>query len=945
MHNVLTIFRRDLRRIFRNPVAAIVTVGVCILPSLYAWINIAANWDPYKNTSTVAVAIVNEDEGTYNEKLGQINVGDMVVEKLEQNDQLGWQFVGEQEGLEGVASGRYYATIEIPKDFSSDLVSVLSGDLKTPKLKYYVNEKVNAVAPKVTDTGASTVEQQINDNFVSTVAGVLTTKAQDTGAKLGSQTDKLGDTVLADIRDAQSTLDDVSTQLEGAKGTVGKTRDAIRQARDVLASLSSITGSSQRTLRDALGELGGARSDAQSLASRLDSAVSVGTARLDEAATRASTALGGFAGMAEHASATAQSGAKAAHKLSEVNRKAITSLNDAKAQIQASSMLSDQQKQELCSKIDALVSQLQKKADTADSIASQLDGLKFDAQDISDGAQQLEGSIKDATSGISDAKNDVSQNVLPALSSSLDSFALAGGDLQGILDGVSPAVQQASGTLDQLDSTLREAQDVIDQTQDALGGLRGSLGSLATDIEAIRASQNFQLLQNVMDMNSDQVKEFMTSPVELSEQDVFPVANYGSGVAPFYTNLAIWVGGFVLIAIYKLEVDEEEVGPYRAWQGYLGRYLLLLVLGLAQALICCVGDLVMGVQCLHPVAFICAGLVQSFAYVNIIYALSVAFKHIGKALCVVLVILQIPGSSGVYPIEMMPGFFRAINPWLPFTYGINAMRETIAGYWGSCYVQNLLTLLAFVVPALAIGMGARRHLININTLFDKKLAETDLMICEHDGMTRENFKLSTIIKALLSSEDYKHVLLEEAANFEAKYPGMVKRGFALVLVVPLVLLALVFATPAKLPILIVWIVSLVAICAGLIVIEYLHERVWQKTTLAEHSRDEIYELLDRELDEQWEYKLPFRKIAGSLRSRIRGTRDAAGAGPRDAGEKDATGATRPPYPQHSIPDPRPDAQDGAMLDYRAEDYRKHVGEGEPGHHKTDGSDAKGGERR
>lgn len=211
------------------------------------------------------------------------------------------------------------------------------------------------------------------------------------------------------------------------------------------------------------------------------------------------------------------------------------------------------------------------------------------------------------------------------------------------------------------------------------------------------------------------------------------------------------MGGFVLVAIYKLEVDREGVGEYKPWQGYFGRGTLLVCIGLLQAVICCVGDLALGVQCQSPVAFVLAGLMASFVYVNLIYALSVAFKHIGKALGVLLVVLQIPGSAGTYPIEMMPGFFRALHPWLPFTYGINAMRESIAGFYGDYYAANLVVLLVYLIPSLLIGVSARKHLLNINALFDRRLTETDLLIAERVGMDEAQFKLTTIIKALTNS--------------------------------------------------------------------------------------------------------------------------------------------------------------------------------------------------
>ena len=211
-----------------------------------------------------------------------------------------------------------------------------------------------------------------------------------------------------------------------------------------------------------------------------------------------------------------------------------------------------------------------------------------------------------------------------------------------------------------------------------------------------------------LNIDGDSFGEFMGTPVELSTKSVYPMDNYGSAVTPFYTNLALWVGGFVLIAIYKLEVDRERLGDVTASQAYLGRWLLFVVVGFLQALIVMIGDLVLGIQCQRPVLFVLAGLFCSFVYINIIYALAVAFRHIGKAVAVILVIIQIPGAAGLYPIEMMPEFFRRLKPFLPFTYGINAMRGPIGGMYANHYWIDMLSLFWYLPVALFIGLVVRK---------------------------------------------------------------------------------------------------------------------------------------------------------------------------------------------------------------------------------------------
>ena len=227
MGKAVSIFRRDLRRIFRSPVAAVVVLGICVVPCLYAWINVMANWDPYENTSDIPVAVVNEDQSVTLPGKGEICTGDLLVDALADNDKIGWRFMGEDEALEGVRAGKYYAAIVIPNDFTRHLTGILDGKTDKAHLRYYVNEKVNPIAPKVTDTGASTIENQIDSKFVAKVGevvseklgGVLDGVIDDSQGALGRGSAVL-DEVSVSLADADSKLDGLSTSLRDARGAL-----------------------------------------------------------------------------------------------------------------------------------------------------------------------------------------------------------------------------------------------------------------------------------------------------------------------------------------------------------------------------------------------------------------------------------------------------------------------------------------------------------------------------------------------------------------------------------------------------------------------------------------------------------------------------------------------------------------------------------------------------
>ena len=238
MRTVWQVFLRDCKRILRNPVAAVVTLGVAVLPSLYAWFNILANWDPYSATGNLQVAVANEDRGTTNDLVGHLNAGKQVVIKLKHNDQLGWRFVSnEEQAVQGVQPGDYYAAIVLPKDFSASLVDSLTGTSKQPKIKYYVNEKKNAIAPKITDTGATTIDEQINSTFVTTVSNTVAAAISQAGDDLDQATNSTQNNVVADLGSVLSTIATVQDALTDLRTTLDQSDTALADARSTTASL------------------------------------------------------------------------------------------------------------------------------------------------------------------------------------------------------------------------------------------------------------------------------------------------------------------------------------------------------------------------------------------------------------------------------------------------------------------------------------------------------------------------------------------------------------------------------------------------------------------------------------------------------------------------------------------------------------------------------------
>ena len=174
MENIIQIFKDDVRGLGKNILALVIALGLCVIPSLYAWFNIYSNWDPYANTGNVSIAVASSDAGYTKDDGTYVNMGDAVIEQLEENDKLGWTFPATpQDAIDGVYSGEYYAALIMEEDFSQSMYDCLANGMEHPKILYYENEKKNAIAVKITDSGTSSLQQSINQEFTEVVVTTL----------------------------------------------------------------------------------------------------------------------------------------------------------------------------------------------------------------------------------------------------------------------------------------------------------------------------------------------------------------------------------------------------------------------------------------------------------------------------------------------------------------------------------------------------------------------------------------------------------------------------------------------------------------------------------------------------------------------------------------------------------------------------------------------------
>ena len=714
------------------------------------------------------------------------------------------------------------------------MVSFLSGKIEQPEFDYYLNEKKNAIAPKITDTGANTIQQQVNTEFVSAAAGTVADILNGSVSGI----DDVQNDILTKISTVSDNLKEYEKALDSFNKTVDSSNKLIEKSKKSMATVKSDANSGVNSIKNGTDSLTLVRNDIADFANDLGTGISKAQNSLAKVNTKSGINLGKISSKTESIHGQFQEMITSVESIIDKNSEMLMTLKEINKKYPSDSLTN------LINELDSQNSKyktiLQKLRTGSDSIN---DATTTSVKAVESISKIIEKNTKD----IHSSKVTVENGIMTGLNTSLDTFSNIQGTLSGILKGVGPATDNVVTLMDQLENSLDSAKKALSSTGSSIKKVQERLDKANVDISVVKTSKIYEKLKDMTNLDSDKVASFMSSPVKLKTETFYSVENYGTAMTPFYTNLAIWVGGIVLIAIFKMEVDKSEnIKNFTPTQAYFGRWMLFILVGFVQALIICLGDIfILKIKCQHPVLFVVAGLVAAFVYVNLIYALSLTFKHIGKAVSVILVILQIPGSAGTYPIEMTPGFFQAIHPLLPFTYGINAMREAIAGTYGHYYVKNLVILLIYVPIALFIGLVLRRLLLNLNSLFDKKLEQTGLMICEEEGITRERVRLLTTVKILAGEKQFRDEINKKVEKFEICYPKLIKGGFFAIVIIPIVFLILMFSITSKMVFLVLWIVSIILIALYLICVEFIHENLLNKQKMAEMTGDELIEQLKK----------------------------------------------------------------------------------------------------
>lgn len=666
MKNIHLIFKTDFLKIIRNPAALLVIAAVIFLPSLYAWFNIISSWDPYANTRGIAIAIANLDEGANQDGI-DVNVGNEIVASLKENEKLGWVFVSEDEAMNGVRRGTYYASIVIPADFSSNLLSVITGEFIKPQLDYYINEKINAIAPKVTSAGVSGIVENVSSNFVKTANTAIFDVFHRIGIEFIQNRPDI-EKMVRFIFQLEADMPQIEHTLVTAQSDLNKIGEIFGVAEQGLAKVKQI-----REIAGSLrGQLDALLVEAEQMAADLKPAIIADLQALQKRARE-------VAAIIDKLAKDQQEQKNQKDKQNQKNQQ--NEQNQIKQQNQqpAPEML---QVRELMAQMEESISRI---------------------------LQAIDGKLPTNPA-------DLSTTVEQAISRA-----------EAVIQQVNAAFPEIENMLHRAEEGVRLGQGEVAKLREHFPAIRTKLSEIANRIRQYQQSGELDRLIELMLLDPQAEGEFFAHPVELKEHPLFPIPNYGSAMTPFFSTLSLWVGALLLVSLVRVDVENQQ--QFKSYQVYFGRFLTFLVLGSGQALIVTLGDIfLLKTYVVDKIWFVLFGLFISAIFVMIVYTLVSVFGNVGKAISIVLLVLQLSASGGTFPVQMTPAFFQKIHPFLPFTHAIVLMREAVGGLLWSVAREHMLILCVYIVLCLILGIALKKTFNKSSDRFLEKAKESKLII-------------------------------------------------------------------------------------------------------------------------------------------------------------------------------------------------------------------------
>ena len=540
MKTIKKIFFTDVKNLAKNLFALIIAIGVCFLPALYAWFNIYSNWDPYGNTGNLQLAAVNLDQG-YTDENGEFkNTGEDIMDELAGNDKVDWQFVDSaDEAIEGVESGKYYAALVVQNNFTYNMYNMFVNTTEEPTLIFYHNQKKNPVANKISDTIVTTVQSNINEEFVKVMTKTIFEDVNDMYDDIEEEggvdafIDKL-DNLNNNLIDYQKTIDNV------IKGNAVLSSNIANATNDV-EDLEGRTKNSAGGLSEAGGSLQQSQNTLNAYKDQMNLTIDTMLTMLNTMENQLKQAQ--LSGDIDQMANVCEQTLKDTNQLN----KDITAISQSIADQNNNQNVVDTL-QQLSDSVEALQKILEK---------ANIDG-KYDnvSQQIKDAEAAMISDIDKAIANITSTRNTINNQLVPQLNTCVDNLEDVIGNASTIMNNMSGVLNSMGNVFGSLQTTLSTSDKSLEKTKEALSKISDKLTKAIDKARSVQEDERVEALVDTLTGDPDMYGEFFSEPVEIESVAVYPIENYGSAVAPFYTVLSVWVGVIIMAAIIKVKVTK-----------------------------------------------------------------------------------------------------------------------------------------------------------------------------------------------------------------------------------------------------------------------------------------------------------------------------------------------------------------------------------------------------
>lgn len=702
MKQIGKIYRTDVKNIVTNWVALVIILGLVFLPSLYAWLNIKASWDPYGQTENLQVAVVNHDKGAVI-KGNSLRIGDDIIASLKNNKNIGWVFTDEEEATRGVNYGQYYASIIIPEDFSEKIATVLTDNPQKAEIVYNVNEKINAIAPKITSQGASGIVQQVSSHFIKEANGTIFTIFNEIGLELETQRPTIEEVANLIIK-LESILPEIDQTVAILAEDMNMANELVQKAQANLSVIAKAT----TNYKDFVGQLG------KWLDTGSDALKAIGPNIKNDLILLQEISLAGneLSSILVDPNMDPAVALEALHKTEKrVSNAAKTMDEMTKLFERLNQIVGENRLAVALEKMEKMNSILQQQL----SLMNNIEGALSRSESLSpEKMNQFNQLTKDFSIRLENFIQSYDDEVQPLIQQGLGRVKASSEAAFHTLEDITNDIPDVQKILKDAEKGLSVSTKELPVIQKRLPVIENKLRDFSNLIRTLEEEGTIAEVVDLLKNNASKKSEFFAEPVILKENKLYPIPNYGSAMSPFFTTLSLWVGALLLVSLLTVEVHGHEE-RFKSYEVYFGRFLTFLTLAIMQSLFVTLGDIfLLDTYVVNKFWFVIFGALLSSVFMLIVYTLVSVFGNVGKALAIVLLVLQLAGAGGTFPIQVTGPFFQAIYPLLPFTYGISMMREAVGGVIWEIVIKDLLCLSIFVAVTLTLGLSLKK-LVNRST--------------------------------------------------------------------------------------------------------------------------------------------------------------------------------------------------------------------------------------